>query len=191
MSVYKVSDGSVITFKKRGPELSAILTTPDGKVITGPSRMGNTEEKAAREILLASNIVDPTTGDPLPYTIEGSPPPTSTSTVPPAGLQQPTPPPLPLKPNAKVTITGKVIDSISKKPIELIIVTNGSDSVETNKNGEFVLEYIYAPDKGNITFFGIGYTPFSKDISTEPNNKIALGEVLLESSLKVLEIIDY
>jgi hypothetical protein len=70
--IYKVSDGSTITFKKRGPELSAILTTPDGQVINGPSRMGNTEVGAAREILLANNIVDPNSGEPLPYTVEGS-----------------------------------------------------------------------------------------------------------------------
>lgn len=71
-SIYKVSDGSTITFKKRGPELSAILTTPSGQVINGPSRMSSTEESAAREILLANNIVDPNTGEPLPYTVEGA-----------------------------------------------------------------------------------------------------------------------
>ena len=71
-SIYKVSDGSTITFKKRGPELSAILTTPNGQVINGPSRMTNTEESSAREILLANNIVDPNNGEPLPYTIEGT-----------------------------------------------------------------------------------------------------------------------
>jgi hypothetical protein len=71
-SIYKVSDGSVITFKKRGPELYAVLTTPNGLVINGVSRMSNTEEKAAREILLANNIVDPNSGEPLPYTIEGT-----------------------------------------------------------------------------------------------------------------------
>jgi hypothetical protein len=69
--IYKVSDGSTITFKKRGPELSAILTTPGGQVFNGPSRMSSTEESAAREILLANNIVDPNSGEPLPYTIEG------------------------------------------------------------------------------------------------------------------------
>jgi len=71
-SIYKVSDGSTITFKTRGPELYAVLSTPSGQVINGPSRMGNTEEKAAREILLANNIVDPNSGEPLTYTIEGS-----------------------------------------------------------------------------------------------------------------------
>jgi len=70
-SIYKVSDGSTITFQKRGPELYAVLSTPSGQVINGPSRMGNTEEKAAREILLANNIVDPNNGEPLTYTIEG------------------------------------------------------------------------------------------------------------------------
>lgn len=70
-SIYKVSDGSIITFKKRGPELYAILTTSGGQVINGPSRMGNTEEKAAREILLANNIVDLNSGEPLSYIIEG------------------------------------------------------------------------------------------------------------------------
>jgi hypothetical protein len=70
-SIYKVSDGSIITFKKRGPELSAILTTPGGQVFNGPSRMSSTEESAAREILLANNIVDPNSGEPLPYIIEG------------------------------------------------------------------------------------------------------------------------
>jgi hypothetical protein len=49
-----------------------VLSTPSGQVINGPSRMGNTEESAAREILLANNIVDPNNGEPLPYTIEGS-----------------------------------------------------------------------------------------------------------------------
>jgi hypothetical protein len=70
-SIYKVSDGSTITFKKRGPELYAILSTPSGQVINGPSRIANTEESAAREILLANNIVDPNNGEPLPYIIEG------------------------------------------------------------------------------------------------------------------------
>jgi hypothetical protein len=70
-SIYKVSDGSTITFKKRGPELYAVLSTPSGQVINGPSRMANTEESAAREILLANNIVDFNSGEPLPYTIEG------------------------------------------------------------------------------------------------------------------------
>jgi hypothetical protein len=70
--IFKVSDGSTITFKKRGPELYAVLSTPSGQVINGPSRMSNTEESAAREILLANNIVDPNNGEPLPYTIEGS-----------------------------------------------------------------------------------------------------------------------
>lgn len=69
--IYKVSDGSTITFKKRGPELSAILTTSGGQVINGPSRMSSTEANLAREILLANNIVDPNSGEPLPYTIEG------------------------------------------------------------------------------------------------------------------------
>jgi hypothetical protein len=70
--IYKVSDGSTITFKTRGPELSAVLTTPSGQVINGPSRMSSTPEKAAREILLANNIVDPNNGEPLPYTTEGA-----------------------------------------------------------------------------------------------------------------------
>ena len=70
--IYKVSDGSTITFKKRGPELYAVLSTPSGQVINGPSRIANTEESAAREILLANNIVDPNSGEPLPYTVEGS-----------------------------------------------------------------------------------------------------------------------
>ena len=69
--IYKVSDGSTITFKKRGPELSAVLTTSGGQVINGPSRMSSTEANLAREILLANNIVDPNSGEPLPYTIEG------------------------------------------------------------------------------------------------------------------------
>jgi hypothetical protein len=70
--IYKVSDGSTITFKKRGPELYAVLSTPSGQVINGPSRMGNNEASAAREIMLANNITDPNTGEPLTYTIEGS-----------------------------------------------------------------------------------------------------------------------
>jgi len=78
-SIYKVSDGSTITFKKRGPELYAVLSTPSGQVINGPSRMSNTEESAAREILLANNIIDPNNGEPLPYTIEGKQDTSSTS----------------------------------------------------------------------------------------------------------------
>jgi len=78
-TIYKVSDGSTITFKKRGPELSAVLTTSGGQVINGPSRMSNTQEAAAREILLANNIVDPNTGEPLPYTVEGASTPQSTT----------------------------------------------------------------------------------------------------------------
>ena len=79
--IYKVIDGSTITFKKRGPELYAILTTSGGQVINGPSRMGNTEEKAAREILLANNIIDLNSGEPLPYTIEGKQDQSTTSKV--------------------------------------------------------------------------------------------------------------
>jgi hypothetical protein len=70
-SIFKVSDGSTITFKKRGPELYAVLSTPSGQVINGPSRISNTEESAAREILLANNIINPNNGEPLPYIIEG------------------------------------------------------------------------------------------------------------------------
>lgn len=71
-SIYKVSNGSTITFKKRGPELYAVLSTLSGQVINGPSRIANTEESSAREILIANNIVDPNSGEPLPYTVEGS-----------------------------------------------------------------------------------------------------------------------
>ena len=56
-AIYKVSDGSTITFKTRGPELYAVLSTPSGQVINGPSRMGNTEEKAAREAAISEVII--------------------------------------------------------------------------------------------------------------------------------------
>jgi hypothetical protein len=72
--IYKVSDGSTITFKILGPNIEAILTTPNGQVIQGQpisKSTNNAESKLAKEILLSNNIVDPNSGEPLPYTIEG------------------------------------------------------------------------------------------------------------------------
>ena len=70
--IYKVSDGSIITFGTQGPMKYATLSTPGGQVIKGPPALGASEEVLAQEILLANNIVDPNNGEPLTYTIEGS-----------------------------------------------------------------------------------------------------------------------
>lgn len=72
--IYKVIDGSVITFSTRGPLRSAILTKPNGEVIKGREWMSSAIDYPgiAEEMLLANNIVDYNAGGaPLPYTIEG------------------------------------------------------------------------------------------------------------------------
>jgi hypothetical protein len=69
---YKVSDGSLITFEKRGSTIIAILTMPNGLVTRGPALLSASYETAAEEILLANNIVDPSSGAPLPYIIISS-----------------------------------------------------------------------------------------------------------------------
>jgi len=72
--IYKVSDGSVITFSTRGPLRSAILTKSNGEVIKGREWMSSAIDYPgiAEEILLANNIVDYNAGGaPLPYTVEG------------------------------------------------------------------------------------------------------------------------
>ena len=73
--IYKVIDGSVITFSTRGPLRSAILTKPNGEVIKGREWMSSAIDYPgiAEEMLLANNIVDYNAGGaPLPYTIEGA-----------------------------------------------------------------------------------------------------------------------
>jgi len=73
--IYKVSDGSVITFSTRGPLRSAILTKSNGEVIKGREWMSSAIDYPgiAEEILLANNIVDYNAGGaPLPYTVEGA-----------------------------------------------------------------------------------------------------------------------
>jgi hypothetical protein len=70
--IYKVSDGSTITFGTQGPAKYATLSTSGGQVIKGPPALGASEEVLAYEILLANNITDPNSGEPLTYTIEGS-----------------------------------------------------------------------------------------------------------------------
>jgi hypothetical protein len=74
-AVYKVSDGSIITFGTQGPAKYATLSTSGGQVIKGPPALGASEEVLAYEILLANNIVDPNSGEPLTYTIESPPTP--------------------------------------------------------------------------------------------------------------------
>jgi hypothetical protein len=76
--IYKVSDGSVITFGTRGPLRYATLTRPNGEVIKGREWMSSTIDYPgiAEEILLANNVVDNNAGGaPLPYTIEEPPTP--------------------------------------------------------------------------------------------------------------------
>jgi hypothetical protein len=70
--IYKVSDGSTITFGTQGPAKYATLSTPSGQVIKGPPALGASEEVLAHEILLSNNITDPNSGEPLTYIIEGS-----------------------------------------------------------------------------------------------------------------------
>ena len=70
--IYKVSDGSTITFGTQGPAKYATLSTSGGQVIKGPPALGASEKVLAYEILLANNITDPNSGEPLTYTIEGS-----------------------------------------------------------------------------------------------------------------------
>ncbi len=69
--IYKVSDGSTITFKNVGPLLQATLATPSGQIFNGLPK-NSTPEDIAYDIMLTHNIVDPNSGEPLPYTIEGS-----------------------------------------------------------------------------------------------------------------------
>ena len=69
--IYKVSDGSTITFKNIGPLLQATLATPGGQVFNGLPKNGS-PAVIAHEIMLTHNIVDPNSGEPLTYTIEGS-----------------------------------------------------------------------------------------------------------------------
>ena len=72
--IYKVSDGSTITFIKTGPRVQAKLTTPSGQVFTSDFLSSSTPDvynKLAKEIQLAHNIVD-NTGSPLPYTVENN-----------------------------------------------------------------------------------------------------------------------
>jgi len=73
--IYKVSDGSVITFGTRGPLRYATITKPNGEVIKGREWLSSAIDYPgiAEEILLANNIIDYNAGGaPLPYTIEGS-----------------------------------------------------------------------------------------------------------------------
>jgi len=70
-SILQVSDGSIITFKITDLGLYAILTTPNGQVINGQPKIDNTELTAAREILLSNNKINPTSGEPLSYSVEG------------------------------------------------------------------------------------------------------------------------
>ena len=69
--IYKVSDGSTITFKNIGPLLQATLATPGGQIFNGLPKNGS-PAVIAHEIMLTHNIVDPNSGEPLTYTIEGS-----------------------------------------------------------------------------------------------------------------------
>lgn len=69
--IYKVSDGSTITFKNIGPLLQATLVTPGGQVFNGLPKNGSLED-IAYDIMLTHNIIDPNSGEPLTYSIEGS-----------------------------------------------------------------------------------------------------------------------
>jgi len=72
--IYKVIDGSIITFSTRGPLRSATLTRPNGEVNKGREWMSSAIDYPgiAEEILLANNVIDYNAGGaPLPYTIEG------------------------------------------------------------------------------------------------------------------------
>lgn len=69
--IYKVSDGSTITFKNIGSLLQAILVTSGGQVFNGLPK-NSSPAVIAHEIMLTHNIVDPNSGEPLTYTIEGS-----------------------------------------------------------------------------------------------------------------------
>ena len=69
--IYKISDGSTITFKNIGPLLQATLATPGGQVFNGLPKNGS-PAVIAHEIMLTHNIVDPNSGEPLTYTVEGS-----------------------------------------------------------------------------------------------------------------------
>jgi hypothetical protein len=69
--IYKVSDGSTITFKNVGPLLQSNVVTPGGQVFNGLPKNGPPED-IAYDIMLTHNIVDPNSGEPLTYSIEGS-----------------------------------------------------------------------------------------------------------------------
>jgi len=69
--IYKVSDGSTITFKNVGPLLQATLVTSGGQVFNGLPK-NSSPAVIAHEIMLTHNITDPNSGEPLTYIIEGS-----------------------------------------------------------------------------------------------------------------------
>lgn len=69
--IFKVSDGSTITFSTQGLLIYAILAKPDGQVIKGFPTLNKDFDELAYNILLTNNIIDPSNGEPLLYTVEG------------------------------------------------------------------------------------------------------------------------
>ena len=68
--IFKVSDGSTITFSTQGLLIYAVLAKPDGQVIKGFPTLNKDFDELAYNILLTNNIIDPNNGEPLLYTVE-------------------------------------------------------------------------------------------------------------------------
>jgi len=69
--IFKVSDGSTITFSTQGLSMYAILARPNGQIIKGFPTLNKNPNELAYDILLNNNVVDPNSGEPLTYTVEG------------------------------------------------------------------------------------------------------------------------
>lgn len=96
---------------------------------------------------------------------------------------------------SKVTITGKVLDSSTQKPLisATINIINLLDSSKynslTDKKGFFEIENVKkGPSKIKITY--IGYDNFEKDIKITGNNKLDLGAFyLVPTDIKTDEVV--
>lgn len=91
-------------------------------------------------------------------------------------------------------ITGKVVDSISKEPISFatVLLLNSTDSiikngVTTNNQGEF--EFNGLDGMLLLKIHMMGYKELIKPIAAKSNSITALGEVLLNLSVKELNVV--
>jgi len=100
----------------------------------------------------------------------------------------------PASPNGIGKITGRVLDSLSKKPVEYSTITvflNGNakpvGGTIANDKGGFEIDSL-APGNYTMTISFIGYTTATKKniIISTPDKKISLGNVLISSNLQNL-----